>query len=315
MYLSVKNEVSLRALQFVNNTNKHVFLTGKAGTGKTTFLKEITQLTHKKNIVAAPTGIAAINAGGVTLHSLFQLPFGTFIPDNTFKFEGEINTEIHTPRSLLSNQQMHSNKRNLLKELELLIIDEVSMLRADILDAIDTVLRNIRKKQNTPFGGVQILFIGDLFQLPPVVKNNEKEFLCRYYRSMFFFEAHALKNNRPVYIELKKIYRQSNKEFIDILNNLRENRILQKDIDKLNEYYRPDFKPKPKEGYVFLTTHNYKADNINNEELKKIKQKSFKYKAAVEGDFPEYMYPVEETLELKESAQIMFVKNIVLLLP
>ena len=309
MYLSVKNEISLRALQFVNNTNKHVFLTGKAGTGKTTFLKEITQLTHKKNIVAAPTGIAAINAGGVTLHSLFQLPFGTFIPDNTFKFEGEINTEIHTPRSLLSNQQMHSNKRNLLKELELLIIDEVSMLRADILDAIDTVLRNIRKKQNTPFGGVQILFIGDLFQLPPVVKNNEKEFLCRYYRSMFFFEAHALKNNRPVYIELKKIYRQRNKEFIDILNNLRENRILQKDIDKLNEYYRPDFKPKPKEGYVFLTTHNYKADNINNEELKKIKQKSFKYKAAVEGEFPEYMYPVEETLELKESAQIMFVKN------
>ena len=309
MHLSLNNELSAKALQFVNGTNKHVFLTGKAGTGKTTFLKEITQITHKKNIVAAPTGIAAINAGGITLHSLFQLPFGTFIPDNSFRIQGEINTQIHTPKSLLSKQFMHSNKRSLLKELELLIIDEVSMLRADILDAIDTVLRHVRRKKNIPFGGVQILFIGDLFQLPPVVKNNEWEYLKHYYPAMFFFEAKALQNNKPVYIELDKIYRQSNQEFIDILNNLRENKILKSDIDKLNAYYKPDFKPKPKEGYVFLSTHNYKADNINNEELKKINNKSFKYRAEIIGDFPEYMYPLEEILELKVGAQIMFVKN------
>ncbi len=269
MYLSVNNEISAKALQFVNSTNRHVFLTGKAGTGKTTFLKEITYLTHKKTIVAAPTGIAAINAGGVTLHSLFQLPFGTFIPDNSFHIYGEINTQIHTPRSLLAKQQMHSNKRSLLKEMELLIIDEVSMLRADILDAIDTVLRHVRRKRHLPFGGVQILFIGDLFQLPPVVKDDEWVYLKNYYPAMFFFEAKALQSNKPVYIELEKIYRQSNQDFIDILNNLRENRIVKKDIDKLNEYYQPDFAPKPKEGYVFLTTHNYKADNINSEELKK----------------------------------------------
>ncbi len=309
MYLSVNNEISAKALQFVNSTNRHVFLTGKAGTGKTTFLKEITYLTHKKTIVAAPTGIAAINAGGVTLHSLFQLPFGTFIPDNSFHIYGEINTQIHTPRSLLAKQQMHSNKRSLLKEMELLIIDEVSMLRADILDAIDTVLRHVRRKRHLPFGGVQILFIGDLFQLPPVVKDDEWAYLKNYYPAMFFFEAKALQSNKPVYIELEKIYRQSNQDFIDILNNLRENRIVKKDIDKLNEYYQPDFTPKPKEGYVFLTTHNYKADNINSEELKKIDKKSFKYKADIIGDFPEYMYPLEEILELKEGAQIMFVKN------
>jgi nucleoside-triphosphatase THEP1 len=309
MYLSVNNEISAKALQFVNSTNRHVFLTGKAGTGKTTFLKEITHLTHKKTIVAAPTGIAAINAGGVTLHSLFQLPFGTFIPDNSFHIYGEINIQIHTPHSFLAKQQMHSNKRNLLRELELLIIDEVSMLRADILDAIDTVLRHVRRKKHLPFGGVQILFIGDLFQLPPVVKEDEWAYLKNYYSSMFFFEAKALQNNMPVYIELEKIYRQSNQDFIDILNNLRENRIVKKDIDKLNEYYQPGFTPKPKEGYVFLTTHNYKADNINSEELKKINKKSFKYQAAVEGDFPEYMYPLEEILELKAGAQVMFVKN------
>ncbi len=309
MYLSVNNEISAKALQFVNSTNRHVFLTGKAGTGKTTFLKEITHLTHKKTIVAAPTGIAAINAGGVTLHSLFQLPFGTFIPDNSFHIYGEINTQIHTPRSLLAKQQMHSNKRSLLKELELLIIDEVSMLRADILDAIDAVLRHVRRKRHLPFGGVQILFIGDLFQLPPVVKEDEWVYLKNYYPAMFFFEAKALQGNKPVYIELEKIYRQSNQDFIDILNNLRENRIEKEDIDKLNEYYQPGFTPKPKEGYVFLTTHNYKADNINSEELKKIDKKSFKYKAGIIGDFPEYMYPLEEILELKEGAQVMFVKN------
>jgi len=309
MYLSENNHIATRALQFINSTNKHVFLTGKAGTGKTTFLKEIIHLTHKNTIVAAPTGIAAINAGGVTLHSLFQLPFGTFIPDQNFTMNREMSFKMSTPKSIIENLQMHRNKRNLLKELELLIIDEVSMLRADILDAIDVVLKYVRRRRNVAFGGVQILFIGDMLQLPPVVKDAEWEYLRNYYQGMFFFQAQALRDNKPVYIELEKIFRQSNSTFISILNNLRENTVTESDIEILNRYYKPDFKPKPEEGYVFLTTHNYKADQINGEELQKIDKKPYKFKAEVKGDFSEHMYPLEEVLELKEGAQVMFVKN------
>jgi len=309
MYLSENNQAATTALQFVNSTNKHVFLTGKAGTGKTTFLKEIIHLTHKNTIIAAPTGIAAINAGGVTLHSLFQLPFGTFIPDQSFVMNREMSFKMSTPRSIIENLQMHRNKRNLLKELELLIIDEVSMLRADILDAIDVVLKYVRRRRNVAFGGVQILFIGDMLQLPPVVKDAEWEYLKDYYQGMFFFQAQALRNNKPVYIELEKIFRQSNPTFISILNNLRENTVTESDIETLNQYYKPDFRPKPEDGYVFLTTHNYKADQINGEELQKIDKKNYKFKAEMRGDFSEHMYPLEEVLELKEGAQVMFVKN------
>lgn len=309
MFLSENNKAANKAVQFVNSTNRHVFLTGKAGTGKTTFLKEISHLTHKNAMIAAPTGIAAINAGGVTLHSLFQLPFGTFIPDQGFVMNRDMSFKMSTPRTIIENLQMHHNKRNLLKEMELLIIDEVSMLRADILDAIDVVLRHVRRRKNVAFGGVQILFIGDMLQLPPVVKDAEWEYLRTYYQGMFFFEALALKNNKPIYIELETIFRQSNPTFISILNNLRENTISQEDIEILNQHYKPDFKPKPEEGYVFLTTHNYKADQINGEELHKLKGKSYKFKAEIIGDFSEHMYPLEETLELKKGAQVMFVKN------
>ncbi|NOZ45464.1 MAG: AAA family ATPase [Chlorobi bacterium] len=300
--------ISQLASRFVNNTNQHIFLTGKAGTGKTTFLREIIQVTHKNVVIAAPTGIAAINAGGVTLHSLFQLPFGAFIPENNINAEN-ITFQLNTPKSLLASIQMNKYKRALLQEMELLIIDEVSMLRADLLDAIDSILKSIRRKNNKPFGGVQVLFIGDLFQLPPIVKDNEWNVLRNYYKGMYFFNASALQNNQPVYLEFEEIFRQSDPEFINILNHFRENCLDESDIKILNKHYKPDFKPSSNENYIYLTTHNYKADKINSEKLQELKDKSYTYDASVIGDFSEYSYPVEYTLELKKGAQVMFIKN------
>ena len=307
----MQNNRSAAALasRFVNGTNCHLFLTGKAGTGKTTFLRDITQSTHKKTIVAAPTGIAAINAGGVTLHSLFQLPFGTFLPTRSLPAHINFSTQVNTPQTMLRNLQLNTLKRKMLRELELLIIDEVSMLRADILDAIDTVLRHVRRQGQIPFGGVQMLFIGDLLQLPPVVKNQEWEYLRSFYPSMHFFQALALQNRQPVYIELEKIYRQSDQRFIALLNNLRENRITHEDTEILNQCHQPGFDPTKNEGYVFLTTHNHKAEQINRRALEKLPGKSYFFDASVEGDFRENLYPLEYTLELKIGAQVMFVKN------
>jgi len=302
-----ENKYTAIASKYINNTNKHIFLTGKAGTGKTTFLKNIVHQTHKKTIVSAPTGIAAINAGGVTLHSLFQLPFGTFIPVDE-PINGEIYTQVNTPKSVVENIQMNKRKRELIKELELLIIDEVSMLRADLLDCIDLVLRTIRRNRQK-FGGLQILFIGDLLQLPPVVRHSEWTFIRKYYNDNFFFEALALRDNKPVHIELQKIYRQSDKVFIDLLNNLREDKITDRDRDLLNSRYNPSFKPANNEGYIFLTTHNQYADNINREELTKLPGKLYTFDAHVQGDFKEYNYPVDFALDLKTGAQVMFIKN------
>lgn len=296
------------ASRYVNNTNQHIFLTGKAGTGKTTFLKDIVRITHKNVVIAAPTGIAAINAGGVTLHSLFQLPFGSFIPDNNIGNQN-ITFQLNTPKSLMAAIQMNKYKRKLIQEMELLIIDEVSMLRADLLDAIDTILRSIRRKNSKAFGGVQILFIGDLFQLPPIVKDNEWDVLRSYYKGMYFFNAVSLQNSPPVYIELDKIFRQSDPEFIGILNNLRENKIEQADVEVLNKYYKPGFIPSTNDNYIYLTTHNYKADKVNSESLDKLSDKSYMFDAVVNSEFSEYNYPLEYTLTLKKGAQVMFVKN------
>ena len=303
------NSAEAIALKLINHTNRHVFLTGKAGTGKTTFLKNITEYTHKNTIVAAPTGIAAINAGGVTLHSLFQLPFGTFIPSNNRITESNITTQVNTPQSLLKNLQMNKTKRRMLEVLELLIIDEVSMLRADLLDAIDIVLRHIKKQRNIPFGNIQILFIGDLLQLPPVVKEKEWDYLAPYYQGIYFFNAKALQHSRPLYIELEKIYRQSDNRFISLLNNLRDNTISKEDIELLNKYYKPSFQSDEKDGYVYLTTHNRKADERNRQALKKLRGKTYFYDAELEGDFSESHYPIEYRLELKKGAQVMFIKN------
>lgn len=296
------------AYKFVNTTDRSIFLTGKAGTGKTTFLKTIINETHKKTVIAAPTGIAAINAGGVTLHSLFHLPFGCFVPDNFPKVNGKYSTGMNTPSSLIYSHRMNENKRKLIKEMELLIIDEVSMLRADALDAIDTVLRHIRKK-NITFGGVQILFIGDLFQLPPVIKQEEQEILAPYYTSGYFFEAKALQKQQPVYIELDKVYRQSDKKFINILNRVRENNISTNETNFLNKFYNPSIEPSAKEGYIFLTTHNKKADNINQKALNNLKEKSFYFDAEIEGNFGEHLYPIPYRQEFKKGAQVMFIKN------
>ncbi len=295
--------------KFINNTNQNIFLTGKAGTGKTTLLREIHKHTHKNVIVAAPTGIAAINAEGVTLHSLFQLPFGAFVPDNNASLNSSSNTLFNTPRSLLSSIKLHKNKRNMLKKMELLIIDEVSMLRSDILDSIDLVLRSVRRQRELPFGGVQVMFIGDMLQLPPVIKDQEWNILTAYYPNAYFFNAQVLRNNPPIYIELEKIYRQSDKIFVELLNNLRDNKITNTDIELLNKYYNPDYVQKPKDGVILLTTHNKLAQERNLRALNEIKEKSIFYSAELTGDFNEYNYPTDERLELKLGAQVMFTKN------
>lgn len=298
------------AAKFVNYTSKHVFLTGKAGTGKTTFLRKLIQLTHKKAMICAPTGIAAINAAGVTIHSLFQLPFGAFFPDAAGNIiNQQITFNFNTPRTLAKHLNMQGNKRRLIQELELLVIDEVSMLRADMLDAIDFALRYIRRSKNVPFGGVQLLFIGDLHQLPPVVKNDEWRVMAGFYKSIYFFDALALQNNPPVYIELDKIYRQDDSVFIDLLNNLRNNKITTEDTVLLKQHFKQDFKPAADENYITLTTHNHKADSINRERLTQLNNKSYFFEAKVTGEFNEYAYPNDKSLELKVGAQIMFIKN------
>ncbi|HXB40023.1 MAG TPA: helix-turn-helix domain-containing protein [Bacteroidia bacterium] len=303
------SENALLAVKFINHTHKNVFLTGKAGTGKTTLLKHIIENTHKKTLVAAPTGIAAINAGGVTIHSLFQLPFGSFVPFNQQGSAFSSAFKMTDPASLIKNQQMGENKRQLLRELELLVIDEVSMLRADLLDAIDVVLKYVRRKNYAPFGGVQVLFIGDLLQLPPVVKNEEWSVLKEYYKSPWFFDARALQLEKPVYIELDKIYRQDEAGFISLLNNLRNNCVTTDDISLLNTFYKPGFKPSPKENYITLTTHNNKAAAINGSFLNELKTKSHFFEAEVKDEFSEFSFPVDKSLELKKGAQVMFVKN------
>lgn len=298
----------LLASRFINNTGKNLFLTGKAGTGKTTFLKNIRYKTHKKTIVAAPTGIAAINAGGVTLHSLFQLPFGCFIPTENPLTAISSSVKVSTPKSLLSELKLNASKRNLIREMELLIIDEVSMLRADTLDAIDLVLRHVRRKREA-FGGVQLLLIGDLLQLPPVVVRNEVPLINAHYSSAYFFASQALQKSPPIYLELDKIFRQSDQEFIQLLNHFRDNELTNQDIDLINKHHKPGFTSDTADGYVNLTTHNHLADSINQKALAKLSGKAYHYDAFIEGKFEESAFPVDNRLTLKEGAQVMFIKN------
>ena len=295
------------ASRLINHSNKNIFLTGKAGTGKTTFLRYIQENTHKKTVVVAPTGIAAINAGGVTIHSFFQLPFGTFIPDKSATAAAQ--QRFVTPSSLFKNTHINGVKRKIMQELELLIIDEVSMCRADMLDEIDLVLRFVRRRSNQPFGGVQVLFIGDLLQLPPVIKEEDWTTLKNYYKSAYFFDAQALQNNKPIYIELEKVYRQEDQNFIQLLNNLRHNKITSQDIQTLNKYYNPNFQSSPNDEFITITTHNYKADKINQEQLEDLPTKTFSFQAQIHGEFSEMAYPLDKELKIKQGAQIMFVKN------
>ncbi|MEL1246066.1 helix-turn-helix domain-containing protein [Flavobacterium sp. DGU11] len=295
-------------LRFINQTNRSVFLTGKAGTGKTTLLREIIRTTHKNVVVVAPTGIAALNAGGVTIHSMFQLPFAGFIPEHNLPFQFSDTVKFETKDSLRRHFRMRADKQAVLQNLELLVIDEVSMLRADLLDAIDYMLRTTRRKQ-VPFGGVQVLFIGDLLQLPPVVKNEEWDVLKKYYKGKFFFHSHVIQQNPPLYIELDKIYRQTDTTFIEVLNNLRNNVITQKDLAILNGFVNPAFDLKKNTGYITLTTHNAKADAMNATSLEELDGKQFSYQPEIVDDFPDKIYPVEQELRLKIGAQVMFIKN------
>lgn len=298
----------LNVLKFINQTNHSIFLTGKAGTGKTTLLRQIINTTHKNTVVVAPTGIAALNAGGVTIHSMFQLAPGSFVPDPSYISDLNSGVKIDSISTLSKTFKMSGTKQAVIRAMDLLVIDEVSMLRADLLDAMDFVMRRVRRKEQ-PFGGVQVLFIGDLLQLPPVVKNEEWHVLKNYYKGVFFFHAHVIHKIQPLYITLKKIYRQSDDRFIEVLNNLRNNIIKDNDMEVLSKYVKPDFDLHAHPGYIYLTTHNRKADGINSKSLDNLNEKLFSYKADVEGDFPEKMYPMDELLYLKVGAQIMFTKN------
>jgi uncharacterized protein YpbB len=307
MPMQTISEAAEYTLRFINQTHRSVFLTGKAGTGKTTLLREIIQTTHKNTVVVAPTGIAALNAGGVTIHSMFQLPFGGFIPDNSAPHFSD-TVKFETKSTLVRHFRMSGLKKSVIKNMELLIIDEVSMLRADLLDAIDFMMQSVRRKK-VPFGGVQVLFIGDLLQLPPVIRDEEWSTLKKYYNGKFFFHSHVIQQNPPLYIELSKIFRQTDDAFISILNNLRNNQISQEDIKNLNEYVQPNFDLKANKGYITLTTHNAKADAMNAQALQDLEGKLETFKPDVVDDFPEKIYPIEQNLQLKIGAQVMFVKN------
>ncbi|MBU0942787.1 MAG: helix-turn-helix domain-containing protein [Bacteroidetes bacterium] len=302
------SEAAAYTLQFINQTQRSVFLTGKAGTGKTTLLKEIIATTHKNTVVVAPTGIAALNAGGVTIHSMFQLPFGGFIPSFNVDSQFTDTVKFESKDTLRRHFKMNGLKKSVIRNMELLVIDEVSMLRADLLDAMDYMMQTVRKK-TTPFGGVQVLYIGDLLQLPPVIRDEEWRTLRNYYKGKFFFHSHVVQQSPPLYIELSTIFRQTDTEFISVLNNLRDNKITAIDVAALNKYVQPDFDLKINKGYITLTTHNNKADAMNAQALADLKGELITYSPEIVGDFPEKIYPVEEKLQLKVGAQVMFVKN------
>lgn len=295
------------AEEFIHQTSRPVFLTGKAGTGKTTFLRHIKTTTKKNTVIVAPTGVAAIHCGGTTIHSFFQLPFTPFVPDVKPGFEHA--DDMSDKYSLLQDLKLDSEKRAVIRALELLIIDEVSMVRSDTLDAIDTVLRYIRRKPYRPFGGVQVLFIGDLFQLPPVIPDDQWRILREYYDGPFFFQARVLQQVKPVYLELKKIYRQRDPDFIRVLNNVRNNTMEEEDYLRLHERYQPGFRPSAQEQYITLTTHNHKADAINAGELEKLPGPTWRFEGEVRGDFPERNFPTDRVLHLRVGAQVMFIKN------
>lgn len=280
----------------ISQTGTNIFLTGKAGTGKTTFLRTLVKESPKRMIILAPTGIAAINAGGMTIHSFFQLPFAPYIPGTAFGGDAKYRFRFG------------KEKLNIMRSIDLLVIDEISMVRADLLDAVDDVLRRFRRNSK-PFGGIQLLLIGDIQQLPPVSTNNDWQLLSEYYDSPYFFSSHALRETSLCTIELKKVYRQSDAHFLALLNSIRENRCTSDDLAALNSRYKPDLCDGHDDGYIRLTTHNIQAQQINQRKLSELPSQSYKFKASIEGNFPEYSYPTDLELELRKGAQVMFVKN------
>ena len=282
------------AFNFVENTGVNIFLTGRAGTGKTTFLHNLRIRSPKRMIVVAPTGVAAINAGGVTIHSFFQLPFGYYVPDSVRKNGDE--------------RKFSKIKINIIRSIELLVIDEISMVRADMLDAVDSVLRRYRNN-SLPFGGVQLLMIGDLHQLAPVIRSDEWETLKSYYDTPYFFDSNALKASQYRVVELKHIYRQKDSKFIDLLTKVRNGDLDSASLSDINNRFIKDFSPNKKDGYITLTSHNSTAKKVNDIKLKDLKNEEYTYTAVIEGNFPESQYPIDYQLVLKEGAQVMFTRN------
>ena len=292
--MQTNSELEL-ALNFIEKTDRNLFITGKAGTGKTTFLHQIKKESLKRMVIVAPTGVAAINAKGVTIHSFFQMPFGPILPNQI------ANTSN-------AQRKFSKTKIDIIKSLDLIIIDEISMVRADLLDGIDQVMRRY-KNRNKVFGGAQILMIGDLQQLAPVVKPNEWSLLQQHYQTVYFFSSKAYQEANVVSIELKHIYRQKNEDFIKILNEIRTNTLSEESAKILNKNYNPTFSPTKEDGFITLTTHNNRANLINSSELNKLKTKSRFFEAEVSGKFSENSYPNDEKLELKIGAQVLFIKN------
>ena len=286
------NKELATAWDFVEHTGTSIFLTGKAGTGKTTFLKTIKERSSKRMIVVAPTGVAAINAAGMTIHSFFQLPLTPYVPGAAIRDRYDFSKE----------------KRRIIRSIDMVVIDEISMVRADLLDAIDFVLRRYRDATQ-PFGGAQLLMIGDLQQLTPVVTPKDEEILRNYYSTPYFFGSKALQQINYVTIQLTRVYRQQDEAFINILNHIRDGKPTQADLALLNQRCKPFFIPRPEEGYIRLTTHNNMADSYNENELRKLSGRSITFTAEVKGEFPAQNYPAEERLTLKAGAQVMFIKN------
>ena len=294
------------ALDFITYTRRSIFLTGRAGTGKTTFLRQCKENKLKNTVVVAPTGVAAMNAGGATIHSFFRLPFAPYIPTRPLP---EKDHAANNKNSLLGRIKLTTEQREVIQQLELLIIDEISMVRCDVLDAIDTILQFVRNQKGQPFGGIQVLMIGDLYQLSPVVKEEEWLLLAPYYKSHYFFDSLVFDRCAPVYIELNKIFRQRDDVFINILNQVRNNKLDAAGFSLLHSRYQPGFCPPPAENYIALTTHNSKVSAINEKALKELNQPLKAFTALIEGEFFEKNFPADYDLRLKEGAQVMFIKN------
>lgn len=306
--IDTTNREFQNAFDLVTYSDELIYLTGKAGTGKTTFLKYLKANTTKKMVVLAPTGVAAVNANGQTIHSFFQIRPGIYPPEDK-KLRTKADRTDPDQSTIYNHFKYTASKLEIIRNLELLVIDEISMVRCDLLDLVDKLLRVFRKKHNEAFGGVQVLLIGDIFQLPPIAPAQEWQILQKFYSNLFFFSSNVIRQHQPVYIELKKIYRQNEPEFIELLNNVRVNNVSTDDLQKLNSKYQPDFEPDENSNYITLATHNADVTNINQSKLEELPGDIVKYEATVTGKFPEDYMPTEKILQLKVGAQVMFLRN------
>jgi uncharacterized coiled-coil protein SlyX/energy-coupling factor transporter ATP-binding protein EcfA2 len=307
--LDLTNEEFNNAAEFVQHTDKLIYLTGKAGTGKTTFLKYIKENVKKNIVILAPTGVAAVNAGGQTIHSFFKIKPSVYVP-NDKRLRKKVDSLSDTDKSTIyDNFRYSKEKLSIIKGLKLLVIDEISMVRCDLLDVVDRLLRVYRGREHEAFGGVQVLLIGDTFQLPPVASSQDWDILKQFYENSFFFSSQVIKENKPIYIELKKIYRQTEQAFIDLLNRVRINQITQNEINSLNSKFNPTFNPKENDNYIILATHNELVDRTNLTKLEELPTELKLFDATLWGEFSDAIMPTSKVLQLKENAQIMFIKN------